>query len=152
MTLPTQFTAEGSPTGQTSNPLQGGTSQDTSLTASTVNAMIGKQTETLMGMMTSLIQNQMGEVYARMDDLQAQLHNEPSPRLDVQRYRPYERLGHPVNTSIHGQQVHQTQGDIPHLDFAATEELAFSDQDDDDDVCDDLSLYAKGHTSEGSDV
>ena len=152
MTYPTQLITEDSPTGQTSNPLQAGPSKETSLTATTVNAMMSKQTETLMGMMTSLIQNQMGEVYSRMDDLQAQLHTEPSPRPDVQRYRPYERLGHPVNTSIHGQQVHQTQGDIPHLDFAATEELAFSDQDDDDDVCDDLSLYAKGNTSEDPDV
>ena len=150
MMLPTQSTAEGSQSGQTSKPLPVGPSQEKSLAASTVNAMMSKQTETLMGMMTSLLQTQMGEVYSRMNDLQAQFHTELPPRSEVQRFRPYERLGHPVNTSTYGQQDLQTQGDIQHLDFAATEELAFSDQD--DDVCDDLSLYAKGNTSDGSDV
>ena len=43
------------------------------------------------------------------------------------------------------------QDEIQYRDFAATEDFS-SDQDDDDDVCDDLSLYAKGNTSEDPDV
>ena len=145
-----------SPTRHLPSPPQAGTSQETPLTASAVNAMIGQHTAGIMEQMASLLQNKLEEVYTRMEERRTGPDTETLPSHGGRRpeyVRAFEKLGRPMNTSSYDKDGKQTKTVTRHADLASLEDRYLSEDDNDDDDVDDItSMDEEEQTPEGSDT